>query len=409
MVLKFEEVQENNSAVEIQPSEVKIDESENVEVDVGVNVDDEPEEVVATRTKNIFEEAFKIDEKYMRDYTPPKNSTPNKFSASVVNEFPMQKEFRDTEEILLPQFFIRGKQILLFGNSDDEKVSKEVLCKDCTLSDKDAEIDFEDLRREIVAFDFYSQSDRLTYKFFSERDSKDFAEHFNNLPTPGKIRHCAGRIAKIINTRRNFPKEKDVRDYITRVMSSFDVERLLDTLQHTEAYARRIEEKIDQVLTEYAAKNFFAQVDARRIFAKPNYKMPATITPLKFSKDMAKTLYTAEANDMNNLEYKIISQVSSLDNVRWWHRNRAKKEFFINGFINHYPDFMIMTESGILLLVEVKGDDRDNSDSRQKLNLGKLWESKANSEKYGYFMVFDKKPLEGALDFNDFVSRVKAL
>lgn len=59
--------------------------------------------------------------------------------------------------------------------------------------------------------------------------------------------------------------------------------------------------------------------------------------------------------------------------------------------------------------MEVKGDDRDNSDSKQKLNLGKLWEIKSNSERFGYFMVFDKKPLEGALNIDEFMMRVKAL
>ncbi|MBR1734974.1 MAG: hypothetical protein IJ730_05965, partial [Alphaproteobacteria bacterium] len=68
-----------------------------------------------------------------------------------------------------------------------------------------------------------------------------------------------------------------------------------------------------------------------------------------------------------------------------------------------------MTKSGILLLIETKGDDRDNSDSKRKLELGKLWESKAGSDKFSYFMVFDKKPMDGALSFHDFISRIKSL
>lgn len=72
---------------------------------------------------------------------------------------------------------------------------------------------------------------------------------------------------------------------------------------------------------------------------------------------------------------------------------------------------MLMTESGILLLIEVKGDDRGNEDSRMKLNLGKLWESKAGSDKFGYFMVFNNKPsgFDDALNFNELMARVKAL
>ena len=61
------------------------------------------------------------------------------------------------------------------------------------------------------------------------------------------------------------------------------------------------------------------------------------------------------------------------------------------------------------MVVEVKGDDRDNSDSKQKLELGKIWESKAGSDSFGYFMVFDSNPLDNALSLDDFMARIKEL
>lgn len=65
-----------------------------------------------------------------------------------------------------------------------------------------------------------------------------------------------------------------------------------------------------------------------------------------------------------------------------------------------------MTQSGVLLAIETKGDDRDNSYSRRKLELGKAWEG-ATEGQYGYFMVFDKKPMEGAYAFEDFQDMVR--
>ena len=47
------------------------------------------------------------------------------------------------------------------------------------------------------------------------------------------------------------------------------------------------------------------------------------------------------------------------------------------------------------MLVESKGDDRDNSDSVMKVELGKQWETKAGS-RYKYFMIFDKTELKDA-------------
>ena len=57
----------------------------------------------------------------------------------------------------------------------------------------------------------------------------------------------------------------------------------------------------------------------------------------------------------------------------------AKSGFRINGFINHYPDFIIRTTSGKIIILETKGDDRDNSDSVRKLKLGNAWEKQART------------------------------
>jgi len=120
------------------------------------------------------------------------------------------------------------------------------------------------------------------------------------------------------------------------------------------------------------------------------------------------SLYEAE-EDVNRLEFRVAGALTSLENVLWWHRNRSKNEFCINGFINHFPDFIVKMKSGVILLVEAKGDDRDNSDSKNKLELGKIWESKAGSDQFSYFMVFEENPIEGALLFDDFLSRIKLL
>jgi type III restriction enzyme len=91
--------------------------------------------------------------------------------------------------------------------------------------------------------------------------------------------------------------------------------------------------------------------------------------------------------------------ISSHSNVRFWHRNLGRgKGFSINGFkSNHYPDFMILTESGNVILLETKGDDIDNPDSVSKRRLGNIWADLAGKEYY-YFMVYDKISPEGAFN-----------
>ena len=63
---------------------------------------------------------------------------------------------------------------------------------------------------------------------------------------------------------------------------------------------------------------------------------------------------------MNKLEQKLIVELTALPNVRWWHRNIARQDFAINGFIKHYPDILIMTQSGKLICAETKGEHLKN-------------------------------------------------
>ena len=121
------------------------------------------------------------------------------------------------------------------------------------------------------------------------------------------------------------------------------------------------------------------------------------------------SIYTDEAA-VNGLEEKVIFAVADLENVKWWHRNIERQGFCLNGFINHYPDFIVMTKKGNIVVIETKGDDRDNSDSRAKLALGKKWEVLAGA-RYSYFMVFDEKDtgLDGAMTVADFIGTMKRL
>ena len=49
---------------------------------------------------------------------------------------------------------------------------------------------------------------------------------------------------------------------------------------------------------------------------------------------------------MNNFENNVIDTVVGLGNVEWWHRIIERKDFRINAFMNHYPDFIVKTKNG---------------------------------------------------------------
>lgn len=123
--------------------------------------------------------------------------------------------------------------------------------------------------------------------------------------------------------------------------------------------------------------------------------------------NIAKGLYTEEGDIANKFEYQVISAIANLDNVLFWHKNQSRgKGFYINGYINHYPDIIVQMKSGYTVIIETKGDDRDNSDSRDKNELGQIWANKAG-DKFRYFMVYDNNPLESTLTIKELISRLK--
>src|SRR5574344_1319324 len=75
-----------------------------------------------------------------------------------------------------------------------------------------------------------------------------------------------------------------------------------------------------------------------------------------------------------------------------------------------YPDFMVMTDKGTLVMVEVKGPHLDGSDSQAKAELGRLWADNAGL-KYKYFMVFlkDGDAVHGALKIDAFLNTLEKL
>ena len=86
----------------------------------------------------------------------------------------------------------------------------------------------------------------------------------------------------------------------------------------------------------------------------------------------------------------------------------SKPGFRINGFINHYPDFIVRTTSGKIIILETKGDDRANSASSRKLKLGMAWANQAGKD-YRYFMVFDNKAIQGAYNLMEATELIRQL
>jgi type III restriction enzyme len=142
------------------------------------------------------------------------------------------------------------------------------------------------------------------------------------------------------------------------------------------------------------------------ICSQDSFEFHKKISPKNTVQGITKNLYVEEG-EMNDFEKKVINEVANLDSVVFWHRNLERgKGFQLNGFINHYPDFIVKMKNGKIILIETKGDHLDGSDSSQKIRLGEKWASKAG-DNYRYFMVFNNAKLGGAKSIGELIEILK--
>jgi type III restriction enzyme len=200
-----------------------------------------------------------------------------------------------------------------------------------------------------------------------------------------------------------------MQNAITRIVETMESHQIRDCLERDIAYVRKIRNKINALANEHANKNFFNLLDVEKIGLHDSFALPATIAPKSNAPAIPKSLYIQEGA-IGDFEHRIIKGIANLDNIEWWHRNFSRgKGFRINGgFLNQYPDFILKTYAGRIVVVETKGDDRDNSDSRMKLKIGKRWEAMSDKP-FKYMMIFDSNPVDGAESLADALKKLEQM
>lgn len=320
----------------------------------------------------------------------------------------MQPEFEEAVLVLqLPVFYERVEQSI-FTEGYQRRVTKETLIDGFTLVDKDTQINFAMSQGDVAMVDVNSD-ERPKRIALSEREAKQFKAMMESMPADKRKETCIYNIHAEIDRAFDMLASGDLRKYIERIVGQMTQDELADMEGALPAYIAKIKNKITELMDAYREKRFYDRISTREIFCEPAWHFPKVISPVITMTPISKSLYTDEAT-VNDFEHRVVMAVAGLDNVRWWHRNIERHGFCLNGFINHYPDFIVMTEKGTIVLIETKGDDRDNSDSKSKLALGKKWEALAGRE-YAYFMVFDENDvgLDGAYKVSDFMEIMRML
>ncbi len=393
------------------PSSELTDSTEDITTDIDTDrilipsVAEEPHSSISEIEKAAFEqnEAF---EKTVSEMKENRLSVlPNEIQ-QLVKTYSVKDIFSEqAEKITLPQFYLKVPANDLFGIKDDElPLEKEYLLEGFALSKADTNIAFDSITSELYQIDLDATKKEHTPTFVRldgsvrERVMKYIVDPSHKV---NRVKNFTKRLMDLIGNLFPIP-DKEIEKYIHRILEDFSEEQFSDLATNEYTYKDKIKSKIITLSEEFAEKKFKDFLDTDKVFLKPSFTLPKSITPGETAKDITKSLYEKEAS-MNSFEERVINEVGNMTNIAFWTRNIERRGFKINGYVNHYPDFIIQTKSGKTVLLETKGD---HLDAEQKIRLGSLWASKAGNN-YRYYMVYEKRTVEGAKKLDEFLALIK--
>jgi type III restriction enzyme len=290
----------------------------------------------------------------------------------------------------------------------DIPLTKNLLLDGFDLRKEDHKIDFSQTSSEMASIDLVEgRKDEYVPKYRKETQQvkEAFVEYISTLSPEGKINQISGRLTRAIKRIDEIPEPK-ITEYIKSAISDLDSDKISEISSNEFFYAGIIKNKIKKLTDKYAEKQFSTLLDKGTVSCLASFEFHKKINPKNTVNGITKNLYVEEG-EMNDFEKKVIYDVANLDSVVFWHRNLERgKGFLLNGFINHYPDFIVKMKNGKIILIETNGDHLDGSDSLQKLRLGAKWASKAG-DNYRYFMVFDNAKLDGAKTVAELIEILK--
>ena len=329
--------------------------------------------------------------------------------APQVKTATIQSVFAESaKQVVLPMFFVANDspQSCLFDRPNEIKLEGQHLLKSFKLSAQPADITFAAAETSMYKVDVDEKTDEhapryekvrgATYNYILDyiRQAEDFES---------KLRRCSNVVAETMG--KMIPlTQKDIQGYVARIFESFTEEQLEDFMRHLQEYTETIKKRILLLEDEHKEKEFRRLLDTDQIIIKQVYSIPNKITLKSPSQGITKMLHTKEES-VNGFEAEVINDVANLDSVEWWTRNVEMRGFYINGFINHYPDFIIKTKKGKIVLLETKGD---HLEAEKKIRLGNLWANKAGND-YRYCLVYKDRKVDGAYTKSEFIEMMKSL
>lgn len=389
--------------------------------DIDFNPDDirgiiDTEETSDTSIDNI-EAAAESQSKEYNDQiedSNPSTDTPSNEVTQMTPGYTIKDIFReDAEKVSLP-YFVRYVESASIFSSEGEYIELEKDGLEEGFADKlqtlDCNINYTITELEGVKIDLeqVGKEEHRAQRFSLKDKEKSLIQAaFESMPEESKKNNFVRNIAAQLKYD-SIPKPK-LEEYIKRSLASLTSEKIAELMDNQLVAIEAVKKKVDELLLTHRIELFKKLIDTGKIqiHSALAYHFSEPIMFTKKQIGIAKGLYTEE-QEVNEFEERVINEVANLDTVQFWHRNIDRVGFGIKGYIHHYPDFIVKMKSGKIVLIETKGDHLTNEDSKIKLELGKQWASLCGV-KYQYFMVFDSKPIDGAITYKELIERLSSM
>jgi len=317
--------------------------------------------------------------------------------------YPVRPEFiEEIRQLRLPQFYREAPAGLIFADADggvlldkSQLLDHEFHLADCDVNDFVVAPTAGDLVKLDLLKVGGSHGDyEPTRVRLKDNEVRKWKDYLSSLDPEAKRRQLTGLVGNWLGKMPPLA-ESDLQGYIRKILGRLSAGQLDEVVEQQHAYVESLRQRVRNEMLVFSRRRFKQWIDLQKIDTRASFALPIEISPRQKTPVGAEnSLYVREEKG-NGLEERMSEFLSDCENVRWWHRNQSGRGFYLNGPINHFPDFVLRLQSGLIILLETKGGDRDNSDSDAKIELGQIWE-KCAGRGYRYLMVFETSPPSGA-------------
>jgi len=204
------------------------------------------------------------------------------------------------------------------------------------------------------------------------------------------------------NIRRHALAQHEKRSYLERVIANLLLSGLSLPRLSTDRFVLKeaVGRKIDKIFSDFAKQTFGKlRTEGRLAASRVFFEFPSQVEIVNpATENFKRTLYE-RTHSMNREELEVARRLDNLDNIQWWHKNKERKDFFLQGWKPNriYFDFAARSTNGTIIILEYKGEERlTTEDTEFKAAVGRTWHE-LNPQQC-YFALVSKQDIDAVFD-----------